>query len=403
MDYSPSAKELSHFPFLKKSQDHIKKSFPPLDQLLKEERGVFLTGLAVRRINQALASKKTISAHFQHRDDEEIASYVLARIIVSCIQDKQLYDRLARYEAERAYYFLNAETGSESEKGWNEHAILDEDQNSRIARYLAGEFGLDLSKDRMPLADYVEIVSVLHEDRFKLVNRRVRAGQVMIRKDELLELLRERIRVMLRRDLPYHVPKAICQQLAPVAETIKKEYQQHMLEQFGTIDESAFPPCMQALISALTSGVNLTHAGRFSLTTFVHTIGMDVPAIAELYARSPDFDPEKTMYQVEHITGRGGSGTEYTAPACAAMLTTGLCVHKDALCEKVNHPLSYYRARKRDLVKAGKAGKNAPSATSAPPSGPAKTPSGEAGPVKPRADKTGPEKAGSKGPQEPGS
>ena len=49
MDYSPSAKELSHFPFLKKAQDHIKKSFPPIDQLLKEERGTHLTGLAVRQ------------------------------------------------------------------------------------------------------------------------------------------------------------------------------------------------------------------------------------------------------------------------------------------------------------------------------------------------------------------
>jgi DNA primase large subunit len=80
---------------------------------------------------------------------------------------------------------------------------------------------------------------------------------------------------------------------------------------------------------------------------------MDVNAIAELYARSPDFDPEKTMYQVEHITGRGGSGTEYSAPACAAMRTTGLCVHQDPLCEKVNHPLSYYKTKKRDQYKKG--------------------------------------------------
>jgi DNA primase large subunit len=80
---------------------------------------------------------------------------------------------------------------------------------------------------------------------------------------------------------------------------------------------------------------------------------MDVPAIAQLYARSPDFDMEKTMYQVEHITGRGGSGTEYTTPACAAMRTTGLCVNHDGLCEKINHPLSYYKVKKRD-----KAGKN---------------------------------------------
>jgi DNA primase large subunit len=348
MDYSPSAKELSHFPFLKKAQDHIKKSFPPIDQLLKEEKGSFLTDLAVRRINQALASKRTIAAHFPHRDDEEIAGYVLARIIVSCIQDRQLYDRLTRYEAERAYYFLNSETGSESEKGWNENAVLDDGQNSRIANYIAAEFRIDLSKDRMPIADYIEIVSILHEERFKLVNRRVRKGYVEIKKEELLELLRERIRVILRRDLPYQVPKNICQQLAPVGESIKKEYQQQMLRQFGSIEESAFPPCMQALITALTAGINLTHAGRFSLTTFVHTIGMDVPAIAQLYARSPDFDPEKTMYQVEHITGRGGSGTEYTAPACAAMRTTGLCVNRDPLCERVNHPLSYYKVKKKE-------------------------------------------------------
>src|SRR5512136_17288 len=262
MDYTPSVKELSHFPFLKKAQNHIKKSFPPIGQLLKEEKGTFLTGLAVRRINQALASKKTIAAHFQHRDDEEIASYVLARIIVSCVQDKQLYERLTRYEAERAYYFLNSETGSESEKGWNENAVLDDNRNSRIANYIAEEFRIDLSKDRMPVADYIEIVSKLHEDRFKLVNRRIRKGTVEVRKEELLELLRERIRVILRRDLPYHVPKNLCQQLAPVAESIKKEYQQQMLRQFGSVEESAFPPCMQALIKALTAGTNLTHAGR---------------------------------------------------------------------------------------------------------------------------------------------
>jgi len=351
MEYSPSAKELSHFPFLKKSQDHIKRSFPPLEQLLKEEKGAFLVDLAVKRINQALSSKKTISAQFPHRDDEEIASFVLSRIIISCIQDKQLYDRVTRYESERAYHFLNTETGSENEKGWNEHAILDDEGNSRIASYLAAEFRIDLAKNRLPLADYVEIVSVLHDERFKLVNRRVSHGQVEIKKGELLELLRERIRVILRRDLPYTVPKSICQQLKPVAESIKMEYQQQMLQQFGTIEESAFPPCMQALITALTAGTNLTHAGRFALTSFLHTIGMDLNGIAALYGRSPDFDPEKTMYQVEHITGRGGSGTEYTAPACAAMLTTGICVNRDALCEKVAHPLSYYKVKKKDVAR----------------------------------------------------
>ena len=164
----------------------------------------------MKRINQALSSKKTIVAHFQNRDDDEIAGYVLSRIIVSCINDKQLYDRLTRYEAERAYYFLNSETGSEDERGWNENTVIDDDNNSRILTYLAQEFRINITGDRMPLADYVEIVSPLHEARFKLVNRRVEGGYVGVRKEELLELLRERIRVILRRDLPYHVPKKIC-------------------------------------------------------------------------------------------------------------------------------------------------------------------------------------------------
>ena len=348
MGFVPSAKELSHFPFLKKAQDHIKDHFPPIDVLLKEEKGAFLTDLAIRRINQALSSKKTISVHFQHRDEDEIAVYVLSRIIASCINDRQLLDRLTRYEAERAYTFLHTETGSENDNGWNENTVLDEQNFSPIAKYLAIEFGMDISANRIPLTDYVEIVAPLHEPRFKLVNRKIMKGFVEIRKEEQYELLRERIRVILRRDLPYKVPKSLCETLAPLTESVKTEYQKQMLQQFGVVEEHAFPPCMQALIQALTTGTNLTHAGRFALTTFLHTVGMDAAAIGQLYARSPDFDLEKTMYQVEHITGRGGSGTEYTAPACAAMRTTGVCVHRDANCERISHPLSYYKLKKQE-------------------------------------------------------
>jgi hypothetical protein len=48
---------------------------------------------------------------------------------------------------------------------------------------------------------------------------------------------------------------------------------------------------------------------------------------------------------VEHISGRGG--TEYTAPSCATLRTTGFCVNRDSTCERVNHPLSYYRLKKK--------------------------------------------------------
>jgi DNA primase large subunit len=72
---------------------------------------------------------------------------------------------------------------------------------------------------------------------------------------------------------------------------------------------------------------------------------MEKSRIADLFARAPDFDAEKTMYQVSHITG--GGGTEYNAPACAAMRTNSLCIRPDALCERVSHPLGYYKLKKK--------------------------------------------------------
>jgi DNA primase large subunit len=345
MDVVPSTKELSHFPFLKKAQDHIKTRFSSLDSLLKDPKGEALISRAIERIKEAISPKKIFAPEISDSVDDEIAAYALARIIVSCVNDKQLIDRLTRYEAERVYYFLV------NEEEWNQNYKLEDTGYSRLCITLAHELGIQITQDQMPLTDYVELVSPLHEDRFKLVNRRMDRGFVEIKKEERYELLRERTRLIMRHDLPHKVPSSLCEQLAPKVASIKKVYQEQMLQQFGAIDESAFPPCIQALVLALTAGTNLTHAGRFTLTTFIHSVGMNVTEIAQMYARSPDFDPEKTMYQVEHITGRGGSGTEYTAPACAAMKTTGLCVNRDKICEYVNHPLNYYRQKKKYSLK----------------------------------------------------
>ena len=340
MEYVPSGKELSHFPFLKKAQDPVRSRFASLGSILSTPKGEVVVSLAIDRIKDALSQKKTRVPEVHESPEDEIAAYALARIIVSCVNDKQLIDRLTRYEAERAYHFLV------NEEVWNTRYTQDEGEYSRLWVMIADELGIRIENNRMPVPDYVELVAPLHDDRYRLINRRVVKGYVAIDRSERYDLLRERVRVLLRRDLPHRVPKEICEQLAPKAAEIKKVYQEQMLRQFGKVEESAFPPCMQALISALAAGTNLTHAGRFSLTAFLHNIGMDITGIAELYGRSPDFDIEKTMYQVEHITGRGGTSTEYTTPACAAMQTTGLCVHRDPICEKISHPLSYYKLKK---------------------------------------------------------
>jgi DNA primase large subunit len=343
MEYTPSVKELSHFPFLKNSKDHIRTRYSSLSALLSGDHGEALIRFALDRIRDALSVKRSYGEDNPCNPEDAIASYALARVIISCINDRQLIERLTKYEAERAYYSLRNEGGDEN--SWNTNFFRTDDGYSRLFMYVSGELGISITQGWLPLVDYVELVAPIREDRFRLVNRVITRGRVKVNEDEMYELLRERIRVLLRRDLPMKVPVAICEQLAPRLAELQKVYQEQMLRQFGTIEESAFPPCIQALARAITSGANLTHPGRFSLTSFLHNIGMEKVQIGALFARAPDFDAEKTMYQVGHITG--GSGTEYSAPACAAMRTTGLCVHPDNLCERINHPLSYYKVKKK--------------------------------------------------------
>jgi DNA primase large subunit len=46
------------------------------------------------------------------------------------------------------------------------------------------------------------------------------------------------------------------------------------------------------------------------------------------------------------------------------MRTTGLCVNRDPLCERVNHPLSYYKVKKKDLAGKGQKKPDTPKAPS---------------------------------------
>jgi DNA primase large subunit len=325
-------KELVKYPFLKESEQLIRKHFDSLDRFLSGPRGNEALMRAKDRILDAIDPKWEFREEDAYRlpPEIEIASYALARILVSCTGDRLLPDRLTRYEAISASHFLESE---ETEK----------------KRYVARSVGLDLTQSSMPVPEYVELITHLRDGRWRLINRDIRSGAVRLDAGEYDELLRERIRVVLHRHLPLKVPSALCERFAPITDEIGAAYQQQMLEQFGAVEEDAFPPCIAGLIGAVTAGTNLPHMGRFAITAFLHTIGMNTFQIGEVFARAPDFDPEKTMYQVEHISG--SSGTAYTPPSCATMRTFGLCINRDAICEQVNHPLSYYRRKKKKIGK----------------------------------------------------
>jgi len=319
--------DLARYPFLEEAQDYVRNESGTLDLILRSELGKSLLEHASRRVQDTLAQKNPVECGIYGRDaKEDIYTYVLARMLVSCINDRVLIDRLSQFEARRAYSWFVRE------------------ERSRMVG-IAEKVGIDLEQPTMPVITYVGLISHLNDERWRLVNRHVENGQVHLQPEEMQELVEERMRAIIRERLPLPVPDDICRIFQPYTHEVSAAIQQRTLEEFGEVDESSFPPCIAALIRAVTAGTNLPHVGRFALTAFLNNIGLSTTQIVEVFQRAPDFDLSMTMYQVEHISGR--SGTEYTAPSCATMRTHGLCVRRDETCEKVSHPLSYYKWKKR--------------------------------------------------------
>ncbi len=323
-------RDLLHYPFL------------PEAQKILASRGISVAGLsktgkpyldkAAERVIFAIDGKETYPADTSGDNVSDIVTYVLARILVSCTKDKRTIERFVRAEAKRVFGYLKQE------------------QNQTIKSRVCAEFGIALEAERLTVLQYVEMAANIREEKWRLINREVDKGFVKITQDELEILLSERIRSHLGSSLPLAVPGAIEREFAPWTDKLLVKMQERTLEEFGAIEESAYPPCIQALIQGAAAGVNLTHSGRFSLVSFLHVIGMDATQIEGIFARSPDYNPDMTMYQVEHILTN-----EYTPPSCVTMLTHGVCVQKDTTCERVSHPLNYYREKKRFIERMRKA------------------------------------------------
>ena len=116
------------------------------------------------------------------------------------------------------------------------------------------------------------------------------------------------------------------------------------------IVQAAFPPCINALYQSFSSGRHLSHIGRFTLTSFLITIGMPSEKVVELFRGFSDYSERLTRYQVEHIAGERGSRTGYKPPKCDTLKTHGVCINPDDLCRRIYHPSNYYRMKVRRQI-----------------------------------------------------
>ncbi|MGZ4931350.1 MAG: DNA primase regulatory subunit PriL [Halobacteriota archaeon] len=325
---------LALFPYTQAAVRYVESSTRTFASLIAP--GEFSNRVLQRSVERITWS---VSDRIDQKEDKpsypeaELFSYVMARMIVSCIRTPQLIQKYATAEAKHAMYVLNQTEG--------------QSQHDYVLRLL-NDFQIDASAKNnafhLHFTDVIKYTARLRGPEWRLVNL-MNNGYVVLAKNELIRLLAEVVRLKVLSGLPLKLDINKCEALAryvsPLREIVSVSLSEHANS--DTVSLEACPPCIKALLVMVSAGRNLTHPARFALTSFLANIGMKAEDIVRIYEASPDFSEDLTEYQVDHIMG--SSGKDYTPPGCSTMETYGNCVESDNLCKRISHPLSYYRIK----------------------------------------------------------
>jgi DNA primase large subunit len=341
--------DLAKYPFLKQTSAYMKRLSLDIDELASPEFARILQRAQSRLENSisfVLVGKKSVSEY-----DIEIPSFPIAIMLAIATKNSFIKKRYALAEAKQAYNGLD---DPDQEPGFQG------EPNEKLVA-IAHDFGWDIninSNTNIPLEfsiampDYLRNITHLRDEKWKLINRILVTGRVYLNKHDTARLLQEEVQRRIENRLETKEQPNFPQPIMDIADSLnvlaKEKIGESEMEGFPKeVSQSAFPPCIQVLYDAAQNGRHIGHVGRFTLTSFLITIGMPTENVAEVFKASSDYNARLTRYQVEHIAGSHGSGTKYTPPACSTLQTHGVCVNSDQLCRRVRHPLNYYLRKQR--------------------------------------------------------
>jgi DNA primase large subunit len=329
--------DLARYPFLKETTEYVKRLDLKVEDLTNPEFAQVLER-AEERVEEAilyvLVSRKL------RNEEIEVLSFPAAIMLVVATENAFIKKRYALAEAKQAYSDMKFES---------KERILAIGQNFvwNLAVNTDGKVPFEFI---LHFTDYLKNTTHLREKKWKLVNRLLSGGNVYLTRNETARLLSEEVRKYIEKRLEVKDPPKFPQKIIEKAEKIKNL----SVEKIGktetegfpkTLVKTAFPPCINNLYQAVSSGRHLSHIGRFTLTSFLTNIGMPPENVIELFRSFSDFNERMTRYQVEHIAGERGSKTRYVTPKCETLQTHGVCINPDEICQRIRHPLGYYRRK----------------------------------------------------------
>ena len=272
-----------------------------------------------------------------HILEREVFSFLLAIVLIKLTGMNTLVKRFALAEARRAEIHLEKDLGNASDKSKIDLAI----------RIIYDLFNIEVVKQNeffvMSISDYLKHSITFHEREWKLINRNVENGKVLLTPEKTVRLIRQELgNYITSKIINAPTPSMISGFETMVDELIlicKK------LTPTYTVTTGEHPPCIKHAIEVLEKGENLPHSGRFMLATFLLSKGQSVEQIAPLFKNAPDYNERVTLYQLNHLAGTSGSGTQYSCPSCEKLKTQNLCFAIPE-CNNIVNPLQFGKKRK---------------------------------------------------------
>jgi DNA primase large subunit len=349
-----SRQDYAKYPFTREASEYLKSLDLRLEELNTPEYGE-IVDRAEERIEQALI-EGIVSPISYFETEVEILSFPVAKVFVATVSDAYLRRRYALAESKRIDLLL----GEEEERKVLEIARTSLGWRVNKRQYRRGETRVLT----IHFVDYLRNAVGFHDDHWKLVNRRMSDGWIVLERNELARLMSEEVRIKIEKDLEKS-PKVNLHEIAPLLASridgirqilAQRKESLRMDELPKSIVVPAYPPCIGKLYDNLLAGQHIPHMGRFTLTSFLLSVGISPEELVKTYTSVSDFSESLTRYQVEHIAGHKGSRIKYTPPTCDSLKTYNLCPGPDELCQRVTHPLTYYRIKARRLGGRGYVG-----------------------------------------------
>lgn len=381
---------VNHYPWLpslKKYYSEIASESPSIfiTELFSKDPGGELKERILNLFEAAFENLEEISGY--RSDKLNVYVYLLLNIILYSLDNQLITNKVANLYSKINYDELINENSDVNLYNICKDIGLD-------VRYYDPpiNYGVNILKDQrqkletnftIHFIDYIRLALNLRDDYRKLVHNSLLEGYIFIQNKRLIRLVQEYVRnkLLIKETEDKDSLKAFLKEVSQIKDfkeiidkilnewaERKDEFEFDFKFDFESEEEAStfFPPCVNEILKKMQAGQNLIHNERLFIVWFLLALEYPVEKIVDLFSTMPDFNREKTTYQVNFAQKK-----KYIPYKCLTLKSLNSCLavkYKDKLClegygsvepserRKIKHPLAYtktkqYRASKAKFYK----------------------------------------------------